>query len=186
MGSQNELKSAAAATGFPLVLKTAQPGIEHKSDVGGVNLNILDEAQLLAAYSDMAKRLGPQAMIAPMVQSNGVEMILGVSRDSQFGPTVVVGFGGIYAEVLGDIAVLMPPFDSATVKRALQRLSMAEILAGVRGAPKVDVNSYCEAAARLSEIALILADTVSEVDINPIKLSVDGCVGLDALMVLME
>jgi acyl-CoA synthetase (NDP forming) len=186
VGSQIEVKSAAAATGFPLVLKTAQPGIEHKSDVGGVNLNILDEAELLAAYSDMAKRLGPQAMIAPMMQSNGVEMILGVSRDSQFGPTVVVGFGGVYAEVLGDIAVLMPPFDSATVKRALQRLSMAEILAGVRGAPKADVDSYCEAAARLSEIALMLADTVAEVDINPIKISVDGCVGLDALMVLLK
>ena len=186
VGSQIEVKSAAAATGFPLVLKTAQPGIEHKSDVGGVNLNILDEAELLAAYSDMAKRLGPQAMIAPMMQSNGVEMILGVSRDSQFGPTVVVGFGGVYAEVLDDIAVLMPPFDSATVKRALQRLSMAEILAGVRGAPKADVDSYCEAAARLSEIALMLADTVAEVDINPIKISVDGCVGLDALMVLLK
>ena len=69
----------------------------------------------------MAKRLGPQAMVAPMLQSSGVEMILGVSRDSQFGPTVVVGFGGVYAEVLGDVAVLMPPFNAATVKRALQK-----------------------------------------------------------------
>jgi len=186
VGSQDELKSVAAVTGFPLVLKTAQPGIEHKSDVGGVNLNILNEAQLFAAYSDMAERLGPQAMIAPMVQSSGVEMILGVSRDSQFGPTVVVGFGGVYAEVLGDVAVLIPPFDSAAVKRALQKLSMADLLTGVRGALAADVNSYCEAAARLSEIALVLADTVIEVDINPIKLSADECVGLDALMVLVE
>ena len=147
-------------------------------------LNILDETHLVEAYDDMANRLGPQAMVAPMLQLSGVEMILGVSRDSQFGPTVVVGFGGVYAEVLGDVAVLMPPFNAATVKRALQKLSMAELLTGVRGASKVDVDSYCEAAARLSEIAVTLIDTVVEVDINPITLTADGCLGLDALMVL--
>ena len=184
VSSQDKLIAAAASIGYPVVLKTAQPGIDHKSDVGGVILNILDETHLVEAYDDMANRLGPQAMVAPMLQLSGVEMILGVSRDSQFGPTVVVGFGGVYAEVLGDVAVLMPPFNAATVKRALQKLSMAELLTGVRGASKVDVDSYCEAAVRLSEIAVTLIDTVVEVDINPITLTADGCLGLDALMVL--
>ncbi|HIG68355.1 MAG TPA: CoA-binding protein [Porticoccaceae bacterium] len=186
VSSQVELQSAATAMGFPLVLKTAQPGIDHKSDVGGVILNIPDEARLLDAYYAMAERLGPQAMIAPMVHSGGIEMILGVSRDDQFGPTVVVGFGGLYAEVLADVAVLMPPFDSDTVKRALQNLAMYELLEGVRGAPAMDVDSYCRAAATLSQVALSLQDTVAEIDINPLKLSADGCIGVDALMVLIE
>jgi acyl-CoA synthetase (NDP forming) len=186
VSSQDELQSAATTLGFPLVLKTAQLGIDHKSDVGGVVLNILNQSQLLAAYSEMAERLGPRTMIAPMVLSDGIEMILGVSRDDQFGPTVVVGFGGIYAEVLADVKVLMPPFDSAAVKRALQSLAMYELLVGVRGASKLAIDSYCEAAVKLSVFAVLLADTVVEVDINPIKLSANGCLGLDALMVLSE
>ena len=184
VNSQDELKAAAVAIGFPLVLKTARPDIDHKSDVGGVVLNILNERQLLTAYEDMASRLGPLGMVVPMMQSSGIEMILGVSRDSQFGPTVVVGFGGIYAEILNDIAVLIPPFNAAAVKRVLQNLSMADLLSGVRGASKVDIDSYCIAAAKLSEIAVNLADTVLEVDINPVMLTANGCVGLDALMVL--
>ena len=184
VNSQDELKAAAVAIGFPLVLKTARPDIDHKSDVGGVVLNILNERQLLTAYEDMASRLGPLGMVVPMMQSSGIEMILGVSRDSQFGPTVVVGFGGIYAEILNDIAVLIPPFNAAAVKRVLQNLSMADLLSGVRGASKVDIDSYCIAAAKLSEIAVNLSDTVLEIDINPVMLTTNGCVGLDALMVL--
>ena len=184
VNSQDELKAAATAIGFPLVLKTARPDIDHKSDVGGVVLNILNERQLLTAYEDMASRLGPLGMVVPMMQSSGIEMILGVSRDSQFGPTVVVGFGGIYAEILNDIAVLIPPFNAAAVKRVLQNLSMADLLSGVRGASKVDIDSYCIAAAKLSEIAVNLSDTVLEIDINPVMFTANGCVGLDALMVL--
>ena len=184
VGSEKELALAAASVGFPLVLKTAQPEIDHKSDVGGVVLNIANQADLLKAYREMADRLGPKGMVAPMLQSSGIEMILGISRDSQFGPTVVAGFGGIFAEVLSDVAVLIPPFNAAAVKRVLENLSMADLLSGVRGASKVDIDSYCIAAAKLSEIAVNLSDTVLEVDINPVMLTANGCVGLDALMVL--
>ena len=186
VGSEKELALAGAGVGFPLVLKTAQPEIDHKSDVGGVVLNIANQADLLKAYREMADRLGPKGMVAPMLQSSGIEMILGISRDSQFGPTVVAGFGGIFAEVLSDVAVLIPPFNATTVKRVLENLSMADLLKGARGASKVDVDSYCEVAARLSEIAVAFSDTLVEVDINPIMLTADGCVGLDALMVLAD
>ena len=186
VGSEKELALAGANVGFPLVLKTAQPEIDHKSDVGGVVLNIANQADLLKAYREMADRLGPKGMVAPMLQSSGIEMILGISRDSQFGPTVVAGFGGIFAEVLSDVAVLIPPFNATAVKRVLENLSMADLLKGARGASKVDVDSYCEAAARLSEIAVAFSDTLVEVDINPIMLTADGCVGLDALMVLAD
>ena len=186
VGSEKELALAGANVGFPLVLKTAQPEIDHKSDVGGVVLNIANQADLLKAYREMADRLGPKGMVAPMLQSSGIEMILGISRDSQFGPTVVAGFGGIFAEVLSDVAVLIPPFNATAVKRVLENLSMADLLKGARGASKVDVDSYCEAAARLSKIAVAFSDTLVEVDINPIMLTADGCVGLDALMVLAD
>ena len=186
VGSEKELAVAGANVGFPLVLKTAQPEIDHKSDVGGVVLNIANQADLLKAYREMADRLGPKGMVAPMLQSSGIEMILGISRDSQFGPTVVAGFGGIFAEVLSDVAVLIPPFNATAVKRVLENLSMADLLKGARGASKVDVDSYCEVAARLSEIAVAFSDTLVEVDINPIMLTADGCVGLDALMVLAD
>ena len=186
VGSEKELALAGANVGFPLVLKTAQPEIDHKSDVGGVVLNIANQADLLKAYREMADRLGPKGMVAPMLQSSGIEMILGISRDSQFGPTVVAGFGGIFAEVLSDVAVLIPPFNATAVKRVLENLSMADLLKGARGASKVDVDSYCEVAARLSEIAVVFSDTLVEVDINPIMLTADGCVGLDALMVLAD
>ena len=186
VGSEKELAVAGANVGFPLVLKTAQPEIDHKSDVGGVVLNIANQADLLKAYREMADRLGPKGMVAPMLQSSGIEMILGISRDSQFGPTVVAGFGGIFAEVLSDVAVLIPPFNATAVKRVLENLSMADLLKGARGASKVDVDSYCEAAARLSKIAVAFSDTLVEVDINPIMLTADGCVGLDALMVLAD
>ena len=186
VGSEKELALAGANVGFPLVLKTAQPEIDHKSDVGGVVLNIANQAGLLKAYREMADRLGPKGMVAPMLQSSGIEMILGISRDSQFGPTVVAGFGGIFAEVLSDVAVLIPPFNATAVKRVLENLSMADLLKGARGASKVDVDSYCEAAARLSKVAVAFSDTLVEVDINPIMLTADGCVGLDALMVLAD
>ena len=186
VGSEKELALAAASVGFPLVLKTAQPEIDHKSDVGGVVLNIANQADLLKAYREIADRLGPKGMVAPMLQSSGIEMILGISRDGQFGPTVVAGFGGIFAEVLSDVAVLIPPFNATAVKRVLENLSMADLLKGARGASKVDVDSYCEVAARLSEIAVAFSDTLVEVDINPIMLTADGCVGLDALMVLAD
>ena len=186
VGSQDELKLAVSEIGFPLVLKTAQVGIEHKSDLDGVILNITSSAMLLSAYQDLSQRLGPLAMIAPMIEGEGVEMILGVSHDDQFGPIVVVGFGGIYAEVLNDVAVLMPPFSAATVKKALVSLTLYPLLEGSRGAGSVDINSYCEAASVLSQVALSLKDTVAEIDINPLKLGVNGCAGLDALMVLKK
>ena len=184
VSSQDELQAAALNVGFPLVLKTAVRGINHKTEVGGVILDISDQHQLQDAYQDLLQRLGPAVTVSPMADNSGVEMILGVSRDDQFGPTVVVGFGGIYAEILSDVAVLLPPFDAAKVKEVLESLSMYPLLKGARGALAMDVDSYCEAAAKMSAIALAFADSVVEIDINPIQLNAKCCIGLDALVVL--
>jgi hypothetical protein len=118
-----------------------------------------------------------------MIEGDGVEMILGVSRDPQFGPMVVLGFGGIHAEIMQDVAVLVAPFDAATARRALDKLRMRPLLEGVRGEPAVDIDAYCEMAARLSTLADALRGEIREIDINPVKLGSWGVVGLDALVI---
>lgn len=182
VATESQLMEAAGQLDFPLVLKTAEPGIAHKSDQGGVILNITSQAQLLDAYQGLSQRLGSAAMLAPMVEAAGVEMIMGITTDKQFGPVVVLGFGGIYAEMLKDTTVLLPPFDSATASQAIGRLKMSPMLAGARGSSAVDVQAYAEAAARLSVLALEFADLIAEIDINPVKVMASGCLGLDALL----
>ncbi|MGD8978327.1 MAG: acetate--CoA ligase family protein, partial [Gammaproteobacteria bacterium] len=124
-----DIESMAESLHFPVVLKTAA-GIEHKSDVGGVVLGIDCAGALRSAYGELAERLGPQAYIAPMIEAPGVEMLLGSTRDPQFGPMVVLGFGGIHAETLNDVAVLVAPFDAEAAQRALDRLALRPLLDG--------------------------------------------------------
>ncbi|MEP5766186.1 MAG: acetate--CoA ligase family protein [Halieaceae bacterium] len=181
--SEEELEQYAEALHYPVVLKTAEDGIDHKSDREGVVLGIKNQQSLREAYQQLSLSLGPRALLAPMIEGDGVEMILGVSRDEQFGPMLVLGFGGVHAEVLQDVAVLMPPFDAACARRALDKLRLRPLLDGVRGEAAVDIDSFCEMAARLSAIAVAFADDIVEIDINPVKLGAWGAVGLDALVV---
>ena len=180
--SAAELDEMADMLHYPVVLKTAE-AIEHKSDVGGVVLNVADATALRRAYSDLAERLGASAYIAPMIEAPGIEMILGASRDAQFGPMVVMGVGGIHAETLRDVVVLAAPFDAATAADALDRLKLRPLLDGQRGADPADRQAFCEMAARLSAMVHALRDVIVEVDINPVKLGPWGVVGLDALVI---
>lgn len=175
-------ESDAVAVNYPVVLKTAVPGILHKSDVGGVVLNIASQDQLLAAYTDMAKRLGPEAIVTPMVDE-GIEMMLGVKLDPQFGPVVLIGFGGIHAETLKDVAFALPPFSAAHARRCLDRLKLRPMLDGLRSKPPADIDAFCETAARFSAMIDALRDTLSEVDVNPIIVHESGCTIVDALVV---
>ena len=177
-----ELEALASGLGYPVVMKTAMPDIRHKSDVDGVRLNIRDAAELMSGYHDLSGRLGNRVLVAPMLDAPGVEMILGFATDEQFGPMVVMGIGGIHAELLQDFVTVAAPFDAATALRCLDGLKMRKLLDGTRGAPPVDVPAFCEAAAILSVIAIEFADLLTEVDINPIKVVEHGCAGLDALV----
>ena len=183
VNNEVELANLAPGLSYPVVIKTALPGIRHKSDVDGVRLNVRDETELLQVYRDLSGRLGNRALVAPMLNAHGVEMILGLAADEQFGPMVVMGFGGVHAELLRDFVTVAPPFDAATAFRCLDRLKMRKLLDGMRGAPAVDVPAFCEAAAVLSVMALEFADLLTEVDINPIKVLEQGCMGLDALII---
>jgi acyl-CoA synthetase (NDP forming) len=181
--SEAALRAAARELGFPLVLKTAARGIDHKSDRDGVRLRIGDEAALVAAWRDLAARIGPRALIAPMIEAAGVEMLLGMIHDEQFGPVVLVGFGGLHVEALADVAYALPPFDAAEARRLVDRLAHAPLLQSRRHRRAPALDAYCETAARFSALVAGLGGQLGEVDLNPVIVHADGCVIVDALLV---
>ena len=171
----------AAISEFPVVLKTAT-GIAHKSDANGVVLSIPDTAALFAAYERMAAALGPAAVVAPMA-ADGVEMILGATQDPQFGPVILIGFGGVLAETLHDVAFALPPFDAAHARRCVDRLRLRPLLNGVRGKPAADIDAFCELASQFSVMVDALRHELGEIDINPVIVHAAGCTIVDALAV---
>jgi acetyltransferase len=178
--------AAAAQIGFPVALKIVSPDITHKTDVGGVRLGLASAAEVAEAARVMlerARREHPQARIAggllqPMVP-RGKELLLGVVRDPQFGPMVVVGFGGIYVEVLNDTAARLAPVTPAEAREMLEELRMAPVLRGIRGEPPVDLPALAETISRFSSLAVDLPDLV-EVELNPLMASPEGAIAVDA------
>lgn len=181
--SEADAVAAAGRLGWPAAVKTAMPGIAHKSDVGGVALGLRSAEAVAAAWRDMAARLGPRVLVAPMVVGPTVEMILGMHRDPDFGPVVLIGFGGVHAEVLRDAAFARPPFDAAEARRLVDRLRLRPLLDGARGAPPCDIDALCEAAARFSVLADALRDHIDSFDVNPLLARSEGCIAVDALVV---
>lgn len=180
--SKAELRETALDLAYPVVLKTAAAGILHKTERGGVHLGIDNWEQLERAYADLAGRLGPEVIIAPMVDVRGVELVLGLVRDEQFGPLLMLGFGGIAVETLRDVAYALPPFDRATARRLLDSLQLRPLLDGLRGRPAADVEAFCVAAERFSALAHALGDVIDEIDVNPVIVHPGGCVAVDALV----
>ncbi len=173
---------AAQQVGYPVTLKTAREGLLHKSDQGGVIVGINDEPQLLQMYHFMSQRLGADVIVAPVVAA-GVDMFLGVKRDPQFGPVVLLGFGGVLAETINDVQFALPPFDAQHARRLVDRMQLRPMLDGVRGAPAVDVTGFCKLAARFSEMTHELREVVSEADVNPVIVNDKGATAVDALVV---
>ncbi|MNN10763.1 succinyl-CoA synthetase subunit beta [compost metagenome] len=177
------------AIGFPIVAKVVSPDIVHKSDVGGVLLNVADAGALRAGLEAMRQRIGansPQARIAGFYlqsqESGELELIVGVRRDPQFGPQVVVGSGGVLVEMLRDIAVLPAPLARETALAALHGLKVARLLQPFRGRPALDTEAVAEVMVRMGWLAHALRERDFEVEINPLKVRVagQGCVAVDA------
>lgn len=190
--NRDEALAAARAMGFPLVLKIVSPDIAHKTEVGGVFVGVRSEAQLLEEYGNLLARVAQKApeariagvLVAQMVQG-GVELILGTKKDPMFGPMVMVGLGGIFAEIFKDVALQPAPVDEAQATAMLQSLKAFTLLDGARGRPKADVPAAAKAIAVLSRFAVRHAGSVSEIDINPLVV-LDlgrGAHALDALLV---
>jgi acyl-CoA synthetase (NDP forming) len=179
--SEDDAVEAAIALGWPVALKTSLPGLLHKSDAGGVVLGLNGPDALRAAYGDLVSRLGPEVLVQPMAPA-GVEMHLGIVRDEQFGPLVLVAAGGVLVEVLADRRLALPPLDEARARWMIDRLQTRALLDGVRGAPAADVDALVRAVVAMSRLATDLGDNVAAVDANPVICGPDGCVAVDALV----
>lgn len=175
-----EVLAAAEALCYPVALKTQ--GSEHKSDVGGVVLNIPDAESLRAVYQDMAGRLGSSVSVDAMAPA-GVEISLGVVRDDNFGPLVVLAAGGTLVELLADRAVACAPVSRATAVTLLRALHTAPLLAGWRGAPPVDMDALADAVVGFSQLAIELGDHLDAAEANPVIASATGVVAVDALVI---
>ncbi len=179
----DEARAAAADLGYPVVLKAL--GLLHKSDAGGVALGLADDAAVAAAAADMHERLAPSGYsVETMVPTEGgVELIVGARRDPRFGPLVLVGLGGIYAELLRDVRVALAPASADELEELLLSLRGAGVLTGARGRAPVDVRAAAEAAAALSRVAAAHPE-IAEIEINPLLVTPSGAIGLDARIVL--
>lgn len=173
---------AAARIGYPVALKTAAAGIAHKTELQGVALDIGNDDELTAAYRDIERRIGPDVVVAAMVEA-GTEMILGARHDSQFGPLVIIGMGGVMAETVRDVQFALPPFDAACARRLVDRLRFRKVLDGVRGAPPANIDAFCEAAERFSIMVDALSGRLREIDLNPVMVTPNRCIAVDALVV---
>ncbi|MHB1219972.1 MAG: acetate--CoA ligase family protein [Alphaproteobacteria bacterium] len=180
--TEKDALAAADALGYPAVLKTAMPGILHKSDQGGVKLRLTDREAVAAAYAALARNLGPRVLVAKMADP-GVETVLGVVNDEAFGPLIMAGTGGILVEVLKDVRFALAPFDAVTARRVIDGLKVKPLLDGVRGQAPSDMAGFADALARLSGLAIALKDVLAEIDVNPFLVGPKGAVALDALVI---
>ncbi|MBQ5948484.1 bifunctional acetate--CoA ligase family protein/GNAT family N-acetyltransferase [Massilia sp. ST3] len=182
--------AAAQRVGYPVALKIVSPDIAHKSDVGGVALDLADPAALAAALDGMLLRLGrerPQARVrgftvqAMARRPLALELIVGISTDPVFGPVVLFGHGGIAVEVTADKAIALPPLNRVLAADLVSRTRVARLLAGYRGRPPADIDALCDVLVRVGQLAADVPE-LAELDINPLLADAGGVVALDARM----
>lgn len=173
---------AASEIGYPVVLKTATPGISHKSDVGGVVTGLVDDASLIHAWRAMAGTLGPRCMVAAMA-GEGVEAMVGMTRDPQFGPVVLAGAGGVLVELLDDVTAYRPPVSRLEVEETLAGLKFTRLLEGWRGRAAVGSGALVDAVLKMSTLALELGPHLDALDVNPLLVTDSGAIALDVLVV---
>ncbi|WP_328682424.1 acetate--CoA ligase family protein [Streptomyces sp. NBC_01261] len=181
---------AAGLVGYPVVMKASGAQIAHKTELGLVKVGLTSASQVRDAYrelTDIARYEGVTldgVLVCQMVE-RGVEMVVGVTQDELFGPTVTVGLGGVLVEVLRDVAVRVPPFGEEAARDMLGELRGRPLLDGVRGRPPADLDALVEVILRVQRMALELGDVLAELDINPLMVLPrgQGAVALDALAV---
>jgi len=190
--SKEEAVSISREFGFPVVLKIASPDIVHKSDAGGVKLGLRTAKQVSKAYEDIVQAVRqkhPQAWIQgisvqKMVRP-GVEVIIGMSKDAQFGPVLMFGLGGILVEVLKDVSFRIVPLARRDAAEMIREIKGYPLLEGYRGQEVVDVSYLEELLLKVSDFAEQYPE-VKELDLNPVFVYSDGAVAVDARIILEE
>jgi len=187
----DEAVAKAEEFGYPIVLKLLSETITHKSDVGGVQLNLMDASAVQAAYQliydNVKAKVGEQhfqgVTVQPMVRVDGYELIIGSSTDSQFGPVLLFGSGGTLVEVFKDRALSLPPLTSTLARRVMEQTRIYHALKGVRGRKSVDFDALEQLLVRFSRL-VAEQRRIKEIDINPLVVSESRMVALDARVVL--
>ena len=179
--NQTEALQAASELGFPLVLKTAENGIIHKSDQSGVIVNINNVQELERAYATLSETLGRNVLLCEMV-AQGTEIGLGVVNDLQFGPFIMVAAGGILIELIADSAVTLAPVTAIRAEQMISSLKIEKMFAGIRGRPPADRSSLVQTIVLLSDMAYKLREYILEIDMNPVIVNQAGACAVDGLV----
>ena len=174
----------------PVVLKVASPDIPHKTEIGGVLLNLTTKEEVEEGYKKLITSVqsnAPEAkidgiIVAEMI-SGGIETVLGVTNDPVFGPTVMFGLGGVFVEVLKDVAFRVAPFGTEEARRMIDEIRGRAVLDGARGAPPADIEALANAISTLSIFAVENSDNIQTIDINPFIVLPKGAVAVDALII---
>ncbi len=192
VGSADAAVQAAADAGYPVVLKACGRGILHKSDAGLVRLGLTDDPAVRAAYEELAgagrAAAGEDGFDGVLVQemvAGGEEVIVGVSRDPQYGPVVLFGLGGVFTEVIQDVALRVAPLTRRDAHEMIRQIKGFPVLDGARGRPRADVAALEDLILNVSRMAMDLRERVQELDLNPVRVRPEGMgvVALDALVV---
>ncbi len=185
--SPDEAAAAAEAIGFPVVVKVQSADIPHKTEVGGVKLDVRGADEVREAY-ELVSNCSPGARVDGVLIARQVfpvaELIVGVKQDDHFGPVLLAGFGGIFTEAIQDVSLRLPPIDEETAQEMLTELRGVEVLRGARGRPVADLAAVSRVLIALGELALDLGDRLAELDVNPLFALPDGALAGDALVVL--
>ncbi len=188
--SVDEAASHAAQLGYPVALKVVSDAITHKTDVGGVELGIADEPALLAAWDGIHERVADAVpgtdlqglSVQPMAEP-GAEVILGITQDQQFGPVLMFGLGGVFVEVLKDVAFRIVPLERRDAAEMVREIQGFPVLEGFRGTPAANLDAIEAMLLQLSEFAEANPE-IAELDLNPVFARPDGAVAVDARILL--
>ena len=187
-----EAVAAAEDIGFPVVLKTASPAVTHKSewaDGAGVAVGLESPAAVVQAATDIeaaarAQQIESQLLVEEMRDTSaGTEVIVGGLRDASFGPVVLVGLGGVFTELFDDTSHRLAPLSHTEARSAIESLRAETLLTGYRGTPPADIDALAEVVTATGDL-LVEREAITEIDLNPVLVTAEGGVALDALVVL--
>jgi len=186
--SEADVRQGFGRAGGAVAMKILSADILHKTDIGGVMLNLRSEDEAVSAYQQIlenARKYAPEAkidgvMLSPMI-GDGVDLIVGAQTDPIFGAMVMVGIGGIHAELLKDVTFMRAPISPSAARSMLERLKLYPLLTGARGAKSCDIEAVARTISDFSAFVAVHEDQLASFEINPLRAMADGCVALDAL-----
>ena len=187
---EEEAVNFAKEIGYPVVLKIISPDITHKTDVGGVKVDVKSPGEVKTAYSelmgikDKIKDADIHGVLIQEMAPKGNEVILGMTQDPQFGPVLMFGLGGVFVEVLKDVSFRIPPLTRFDAEDMIKEIKAYPILEGARGGVSSDLDALVDCILKLSDLSVDLSDYIKEMDINPLFATEKGAVAVDSLVIL--